>query len=123
MTGHAGTMTHTEAVRVDIMCNRSASVQQYNAMTTDTHKPSEFVQTHGRWRNGSEFRKRARRSCATEPEAVRVDDHATDTMTGTAHMLSDCVPSMTTPRRPWECTTANVSCSTAHVLECVRCVS
>ena len=25
-----------------------------------------------------------------------VDDHATDTMTGTAHMLSDCVPSMTT---------------------------
>ena len=72
------------------------AVQQYNAMTTDTHKPSEFVQTHGRWRNGSEFRKRARRSCATDPERVTVDDHATDTMTGTAHMLSDCVPSMTT---------------------------
>ena len=64
--------------------------------TDDTRKPSEFVQTHGRWRNGSEFRKRARRSCATDPERVTVDDHATDTMTGTAHMLSDCVPSMTT---------------------------
>ena len=40
-----------------------------------------------------------------------VDDHATDTMTGTAHMLSDCVPSMTTPRRPW-----NVQRRMFHVL-------
>ena len=102
LTAHGLSTDDTHGSRaVDIMCNGSGSVQQYNAMTTDTRKPSEFVQTHGRWRNGSEFRKRARRSCATDPEAVTVDDHATDTMTGTAHMLSDCVPSMTTPRRPW----------------------
>ena len=68
-------MTHGSRA-VDIMCNGSGSVQQYNAMTNGTHKPSEFVQTHGRWRNGSEFR--------THTQA---DDHATDTMTGTAHML------------------------------------
>ena len=61
---------------------KRATVQRHDH---GTHKPSEFVQTHGRWRNGSEFR--------THTQA---DDHATDTMTGTAHMLSDCVPSMTT---------------------------
>ena len=56
-------MTHTEAVRVDIMCNGSGSVQQYNAMTNGTHtqtrrnavrservkwhKPNDYTQTHG----------------------------------------------------------------------------
>ena len=45
MTGSAGAMTHTEAVRVDIMCNGSGSVQQYNAMTTDTRKPMTTPRT------------------------------------------------------------------------------
>ena len=67
-------MTHGSRA-VDIMCNRSGSVQQYNAMTT----------AHTSRRNSCKHTDAGAMAQSSGSRAV--DDHATDTMTGTAHML------------------------------------
>ena len=84
-SGHTG----THAVRFRSMFNGS--------------RP-EFVQTHGRWRNGSEFRKPCRRY-----HVQRIRKRATVQRHDKRHGW-----------RRFECATLKVFCSTFHILECVR---
>ena len=73
MTGNAGTMTNGGAMiqtARHVLSSGSCHTCRlflrllFPRLTSSvpmTHKPSEFVQTHGRWRNGSECRKPCRR--------------------------------------------------------------
>ena len=75
LTAHGLSTDDHGSRAVDIMCNGSGSVQQYNAMTTaHTSRRSSCKHTDAG-------------AMAQSSGSRAVDDHATDTMTGTAHML------------------------------------